>query len=350
MNLRILTIITVFSLLLLAYPVWRIGQWLELSLITNLLITTPVFLSQFIARVALRHSKSRVQSFIKRLADLFLGFVPILLIQVVVAEVVLALSSIPSANAAIFILISSMLIGAAGIFIARFPRVVVISLKSDKVFRMQRFVQISDVHIGSRTSRFLEQIMNTIVDLDPDFLCITGDLIDQSGITIEQLKPLLKLDRPIYYCTGNHERYEDFEEIIDRLNELGVNVLRNRAMDSGHLQIIGIDDAEDKHQVHKVLPSIAVARDRYSILLYHRPQGLEAAHANGIDLKLSGHTHNGQIMPFNLLVNRVFEYTQGLYQHFDTVLYVNEGTGTWGPAMRVGTRGEITLFELSSSQ
>lgn len=205
MNLRILTIITVFSVLLLAYPVWRIGQWLELSLITNLLITTPVFLSQFIARVALRHSKSRVQSFIKRLADLFLGFAPILLIQVVVAEVVLALSGIPSANAAIFILISSMLIGAAGMFIARFPRVVVISLKSDKVFRMQRFVQISDVHIGSRTSRFLEQIMNTIVDLDPDFLCITGDLIDQSGITIEQLKPLLKLDRPIYYCTGNHE-------------------------------------------------------------------------------------------------------------------------------------------------
>ncbi|MFT5504308.1 MAG: putative MPP superfamily phosphohydrolase, partial [Gammaproteobacteria bacterium] len=198
-----------------------------------------------------------------------------------------------------------------------------------------------------RTSRFLEQIMTTIIDLDPDFLCITGDLIDQSGITIDELAALRKFDRPIYYCIGNHERYEDFEEIINRLEKLGINVLRNRSMDFGQLQIIGIDDADDKHQVQKILPSIEVDRNRYSILLYHRPQGLEAAHANGINLKLSGHTHKGQIVPFNLLVNRVFEYTQGYYEYFDTVLYVNEGTGTWGPTMRVGTRSEITLFELS---
>jgi predicted MPP superfamily phosphohydrolase len=112
------------------------------------------------------------------------------------------------------------------------------------------------------------------------------------------------------------------------------------------IQFIGIDDHEHPGQVGRVLPFIDVKRDHYSILLYHRPHGLEAAHSHGIDLKLSGHTHAGQIVPFHLAVNRVFEYTRGLYRHGDTCLYVNEGTGTWGPTLRLGTRSEITVFEL----
>ena len=77
---------------------------------------------------------------------------------------------------------------------------------------------------------------------------------------------------------------------------------------------------------------------------------LEAAARHGIDLKISGHTHNGQIVPFNLLVDRVYRYTQGLYRPGQAVLYVNEGTGTWGPTLRLGSRSEITLFRLSPAE
>ena len=65
-----------------------------------------------------------------------------------------------------------------------------------------------------------------------------------------------------------------------------------------------------------------------------------------MDLMISGHTHNGQIVPFNLVVKNVFEQIVGLFTHGDTILYVSPGTGTWGPVMRLGSRGEVTLFEI----
>ena len=75
-------------------------------------------------------------------------------------------------------------------------------------------------------------------------------------------------------------------------------------------------------------------------------RGLIDAAAAGVDLMISGHTHNGQIAPFNLVVKRVFEQTVALFHHGQTQLYVSPGTGTWGPVMRLGSRGEVTLFEV----
>ena len=166
------------------------------------------------------------------------------------------------------------------------------------------------------------------------------ELKELTELTPEEQAPLL----------AQLERYEDLEQILERLQSLGVEVLRNRALEADGIQFIGIDDHGDPEQVARVLPFIEVSRELYSILLYHRPHGLEAAHRHGIDLKLSGHTHAGQIVPFHMAVNRVFEYTRGLYQHDNTWLYVNEGTGTWGPTLRLGTRSEITLFEISPGQ
>ncbi|MCP4830151.1 MAG: metallophosphoesterase, partial [Proteobacteria bacterium] len=79
---------------------------------------------------------------------------------------------------------------------------------------------------------------------------------------------------------------------------------------------------------------------------YHRPWGLGAAAEAGVDLMISGHTHNGQIVPFNLVVKRVFKRSIGLFRQGTTHLYVSPGTGTWGPIMRLGSRGEITLYKV----
>ncbi len=104
---------------------------------------------------------------------------------------------------------------------------------------------------------------------------------------------------------------------------------------------------EDALQVKRQLDLLDINQQAFVLLLYHRPKGLEAAAAAGVDLMLSGHTHNGQIVPFNLIVKRVFDRIKGMYHLNQTRLYVSQGTGTWGPVMRVGTRSEITLFELS---
>jgi hypothetical protein len=190
--------------------------------------------------------------------------------------------------------------------------------------------------------------MEKVNTLDIDFLCITGDFIDASGIEEEQLSVLRTCSVPIYFTTGNHERYEDLNDILKRLERLGVNILRTRSIIQGQVQLIGIDDRENPAQVEQELSKLAIEHERFVLLLYHRPRGLKAAAATGVDLMISGHTHNGQIVPFNLVVGRVFEQTVGLFNEGLTQLYVSPGTGTWGPIMRLGSRGEVTFFEVQA--
>ena len=209
-----------------------------------------------------------------------------------------------------------------------------------------RFVQITDVHIGSRSAAFLERVMQKVNGLDSQFLCITGDFIDAPGIGEEKLSALRSCPVPIYFCIGNHERYEDLDDILGRLQRLGVTVLRTATSTQGAVQLIGIDDSENPSQVEREIARLEIDPQRFVLLLYHRPRGLAAAAAAGVDLMISGHTHNGQIVPFNLVVKNVFEQIVGLFTHGDTKLYVSPGTGTWGPVMRLGSRGELTLFEV----
>ncbi|MFM8354827.1 MAG: metallophosphoesterase [Gammaproteobacteria bacterium] len=226
-----------------------------------------------------------------------------------------------------------------------------------------RLVQISDVHVGSRTPAFLARVVRRVNQLDADVVLITGDLIDFAGIGEAALASLGTLRAPVFFAIGNHERYVDLEAICARLTRVGVRVLRNEAMVAGHLQLIGIDDAEPKTQVGRVLPYLEPAPDRYRILLYHRPDGATDAAAWGVHLMLCGHTHNGQIVPFNFLVKRVFPHICGLYdvdpqrvtrtgitavgEQVETTLHVSPGTGTWGPILRLGSRAEITHITLA---
>jgi predicted MPP superfamily phosphohydrolase len=212
--------------------------------------------------------------------------------------------------------------------------------------RGTRFVQISDVHVGSRSGRFLRRVVERINTLEADHVLITGDLVDFADIPQAELASLGELRLPTYFIIGNHERYVDVDAICQRLTNLGVRVLRNESLELGPFQLVGIDDAEPKTQVAKVLPYLPALPDRYRILLYHRPDGARDAADWGAHLMLCGHTHNGQIVPFNYVVRRVFPRICGLYRIDDLHLYVSPGTGTWGPILRLGSRCEIGIVHL----
>lgn len=84
-----------------------------------------------------------------------------------------------------------------------------------------------------------------------------------------------------------------------------------------------------------------------SILLHHNPVGAKYAAENGINLYLAGHTHAGQIFPATLVAKMMFEYNKGLYKYDDNMqIYVSQGTGTFGPPMRLGTHSELTILHL----
>jgi hypothetical protein len=207
------------------------------------------------------------------------------------------------------------------------------------------------VHIGSRSQSFLEKVVRKINQLEPDFVCITGDFIDATGVAEAELNSLKSISGPVYFSIGNHEKYEDLDEILKRMFNLGVKSLRNDQIQfRDDIQVIGIDDMDDAMQVKRQLQDIVISDDAFVVLMYHRPRGLEAAADAGIDLMLSGHTHNGQIFPFNFVVSSVFDKVKGMYKNGNSRLYVSQGTGTWGPVMRIGTRSEITLFEITPEE
>ena len=345
------SVLITFSMLVFVYPLWRVSHWLDLSSALTIALCALAFSSQLIARVVLRGRTSNSARALRISMDFLIGVAQLLLFLVLAGELLLAFTSVTPKTIALVIVLLTSVLSAYGLYKACQPRIVNVALTSAKINRAYRFAQISDVHIGSRNPKFLQKIIHQINAQKPEFLCITGDFIDQPGITTKQLEALKQFSGEIYFCIGNHEKYEDLDDIIRRLEGLGVIVLRNKVVLAGELQIIGIDDSPNPQQVAEQLPKISIDDKKYLILLYHRPHGLADASEAGIDLKLSGHTHNGQIKPFNWAVNRVFQYRKGRYDHtsstgHESVLYVNEGTGTWGPTMRLGTQSEITLFDL----
>jgi predicted MPP superfamily phosphohydrolase len=208
-------------------------------------------------------------------------------------------------------------------------------------------VQLSDIHRGSVSENHLRRLIQKTNALHPDLVLITGDLLDPAGrLAAESIAPLNDLTAPVYWTCGNHERYAGLDTVMTMLKQTPVVPLRNEAAEFGGIQIIGIDDSEDRQQVQRVLPSIPFDPDTFSILMYHQPEGYTTAANAGVDLMLSGHTHNGQIWPFNWVVRSQFAYLKGLHSIDGMYLYVSTGSGTWGPPMRLGSRNQITLIHL----
>jgi predicted MPP superfamily phosphohydrolase len=207
--------------------------------------------------------------------------------------------------------------------------------------------QWSDVHLGSVSRRHLERLVEKTNSLNPDVVLITGDLMDPQGdLTSDSLTPLNKLTAPTYFVTGNHERYVGLEKMASLLNTTQVIPLRNEVTMFEGIQLVGIDDSDDRSQVQRHLAKLKFNPDMFTVLLYHQPEGFNAAAAAGVNLMLSGHTHSGQIWPFNWVVRSRFRYLKGHYKIGDMNLYVTPGSGTWGPPMRLGSRNQITLIRL----
>jgi predicted MPP superfamily phosphohydrolase len=225
-----------------------------------------------------------------------------------------------------------------------------------------RIAQITDLHVSALTrTPWLEGIVASVNRLVPDLIAVTGDMVDG---TVEDLgphaAPLGKLSAPlgVYAITGNHEYYSGVGPWVAFFTGLGLRFLRNARVtvskNGASLDLAGVDDyaAGRMGAPPADLPKALAGRDPALpvVLLAHQPAAIEEAARLGIDLQLSGHTHAGQIFPFNLLVRLQQPYVRGLHTHPNsgTQIYVSPGTGFWGPPMRFLTRAEITLITLRS--
>ena len=220
--------------------------------------------------------------------------------------------------------------------------------------------QLTDLHLGAmRSGSWFQEVVERTNSLKPDLIAITGDLADA---TVDQLiggEAVGELTAPhgVFFVTGNHEYFFDLHGWLKKLEQLGVRVLRNERVPirrgDAVFDLAGVDDHEGRRLApgHGAdVPKAMKDRDpdRAAVLLAHQPRAVREASKHGVGLVLAGHTHGGQIWPWNYLVYLQQPYVSGLHDHKGTQIYVSEGTGFWGPPMRLGSTAEITLITLRS--
>jgi len=220
-----------------------------------------------------------------------------------------------------------------------------------------RITQISDVHIDMlRNKNFLKKVKDMTSSTDPDIVVATGDILD--GLTggddiISGLLKDIKATTGKYAVIGNHEVYSDLDRNIKILTNGGFKILRQETVEPiPGLIIGGVDDpavnGRNKRSInsYKDIFKGLEKKENALILLKHQP--VPYIHERKPHLQLSGHTHGGQVFPFGYFVYLRYGYVKGMYKLAeDFYFYISPGTGTWGPPIRVLSRPEISVFDIT---
>ncbi|MBS3779578.1 MAG: metallophosphoesterase, partial [Desulfovermiculus sp.] len=215
-------------------------------------------------------------------------------------------------------------------------------------------VQISDLHLGLLAGeKRVEMISDLLHDIQPDILVCTGDFIDSNPQNLARLIRKLR-EFPAswgkFAVTGNHETYVGRDAAEDFLGRTGFVMLDGRIWRKNGIALAGVrySPGQDCNVERAVLSGFK--DDDFNVLLKHSPRVCPGSE-EGFDLQLSGHTHKGQIFPFSLVTKIVYPYLAGMYSLANgSAMYVNQGTGTWGPQMRLLTNQEITVFRMAADR
>ncbi len=215
-------------------------------------------------------------------------------------------------------------------------------------------VMASDIHLSSIIGRNrFEKIVEKINSLSPDLVLLPGDIVDGDlNPVIDQNlgESLRRLKAPlgVYAVTGNHEYIGGVEPACKYITEHGIIILRDStALIDNSFYLVGREDRSARKR--KPLSELMENVDKRLpiILMDHQPFHLEEAESDSVDLQLSGHTHHGQMWPFNYITEMVYELAYGYLVKGSTHFYVSSGVGTWGPPIRIAADPEIVRIELT---
>ena len=242
-------------------------------------------------------------------------------------------------------LILIILIYLFGSYNARTISIKEIDIKSSNITKNHQILFISDVHLGTNNKKHLVKIMKKINKVKFDFLLIGGDLIDSSSFNLKDLNIIKEINKPIYFVSGNHEYYlKGYQNKIGQLSSFNIKHLKNARIEIDGINLIGIDDNQTEsskiHCANKLHDN-----NLFNLFVCHKPDIWQKLNCKNY-LMLSGHTHNGQIFPFNFIVKLKFKYIYGLYNKNNSNLYVSSGVACWGPKVRLGSKNEIVHLKL----
>ena len=255
----------------------------------------------------------------------------------------------------------ALILVIAGAVNARLPWHAVLNLEINRPGMKPgslRIAAITDVHLGHIVKNGeLDRLVKSVNALKPDIIVFGGDLID------EDLKPVIdhdlgahlkELAAPlgIYAVYGNHEYIGGAIPAAQYLTAHNIRIIRDEAvLINNAFYLVGRDDRSSarfggtpRAGVNTIVAGID--RSKPVIFLDHQPYDLHEAEQAGIDLQISGHTHHGQIWPFNLITGLIYEVSSGYKRKGNTHIYVSNGYGTWGPPVRLGNRPEFVEINL----
>jgi uncharacterized protein len=239
----------------------------------------------------------------------------------------------------------------------RVTRLVVPLARLDRRADGLRVAVVADIHVSPIWGAGrVERVVEIVNSLDADLIAVVGDMTSAEVGEVRSAAAPLRAMRSRYgafFVTGNHEYYNGYEEWIEAADELGLRVLRNERLEivhrGGAIDLAGVNDREGSGYGDPPDYRAALAdRDpsRPVVLMAHQPVQVHQAARYGVDLQVSGHTHGGQVYPFDYLVRIEQPVVSGLSEVDGTLVYVTNGAGFWGPPMRVGADPDVTLLEL----
>lgn len=214
---------------------------------------------------------------------------------------------------------------------------------------------ITDIHFGDIiTKEQVRKMVKMVQAEEPDYVFVGGDQLDYYFEFVEEDPEITALMRSlhpdatkIFHVVGNHEHYIDLEKKCDWLSSIGI-LLRDQVVQlEDGLYLVGRDDAYNKLRKPLVTLMQQVPEEATTLVLDHQPKEPEEERANGIALSMHGHTHDGQFIPFKWLVGLVFENSCGYLEKGGTQYITSSGFGLSSSPIRIGTRSEIVIINLS---
>lgn len=271
-----------------------------------------------------------------------IGFISFFIVNI--ALIISYLDILDKKLIGILVIFIIILVTTIGLIYGRLIFVKNIKISSKKIKHKINFIFISDVHLGTNSLNHMKNILDKISNTKYDFILIGGDLLDSSSFDISKLIIFKNMiTKPIYFVTGNHEYYlKDFKEKLNQLKKFNVIILDNENASINNLNIIGLSDNQNLNKQYSHYLKLK-NNNLYNLLLVHKSSIWDNV-KNDVDLMLSGHCHNGQIIFFKLFVRFQFKYIYGLYKNNISNLYITSGSSCWGPRIRVGTTNEIVHF------
>jgi uncharacterized protein len=222
-----------------------------------------------------------------------------------------------------------------------------------------RIAAVSDIHLGSIIrKRSIRKLSKILKDINPDAVFLLGDIVDG------EMGPVLRGDLLSYFAcpkcrdgllaiTGNHEFIGGAATTIPYIEKHGIRILKDEVVTiDGNIQVIGRLDRDGSRFYNKQrLPLqdliMQVDLSKPVILLDHQPFNLEETASAGVDLQLSGHTHNGQMWPLNYITGKIYQLSYGYKKIGNAHFIVSSGFGIWGPRVRSGSRSEVLEINIT---